>query len=189
MIGVVREFNRTELSWKNPRGGWARFFVPIFLLAWLGGWTMGEVSAGRQVLRDLSNGTPNFFLMFWLTGWSFGGAAAFYALFMMVRPTRPETLSLDSFGLKFRRGTPPYEGFNRDRNRDENEPRSFNWRKFRGRYELPKSEIGEIRLERVGERQRLTVDHGAERIEIGRFLEEPDREWLHEFLKNWKGGF
>ena len=39
-------------------------------------------------------------------------------------------------------------------------------------------DISEFVLERVGERQRLRVDFGADRIEIGNMLREPEREWL-----------
>jgi hypothetical protein len=42
-------------------------------------------------------------------------------------------------------------------------------------------------LDRVGERQRLTVDGGGERVEIGHALREPEREWLHEVLRAWAG--
>jgi hypothetical protein len=47
--------------------------------------------------------------------------------------------------------------------------------------------VGPIRLERVGGRQRLSLDWGAERVEIGRRLREPGREWLAEVLRRWAG--
>lgn len=56
----------------------------------------------------------------------------------------------------------------------------------RKRYEIPIEELAEFELERVGERQRLTVDHGADRIEIGAGLREPEREWLAETLQAWQ---
>jgi hypothetical protein len=46
---------------------------------------------------------------------------------------------------------------------------------------------GGLRLDRVGERQRLTVDCGADRVEIGFALREPEREWLHGVLLAWLG--
>ena len=45
--------------------------------------------------------------------------------------------------------------------------------------------ISQFVLERVGERQRLRVDFGADRIEIGNLLREPEREWLAEQLEKW----
>jgi hypothetical protein len=47
--------------------------------------------------------------------------------------------------------------------------------------------IDAITLERVGERQRLTVDVGADRIEFGSYLKEPEREWLATVLRLWAG--
>jgi len=40
-------------------------------------------------------------------------------------------------------------------------------------------------LDRVGERQRLCFDRGADRFEIGSCLREPEREWLFDVLSEW----
>ena len=53
---------------------------------------------------------------------------------------------------------------------------------FRKRHRIDRNTIGPFVLERVGARQRLRVDNGAERIEIGHLLQEPEREWLAENL-------
>jgi len=50
-------------------------FLMLFLTAWLGGWFMGEISAGRQVFFG-STSEPNLFLAFWLAGWTVGGGFA-----------------------------------------------------------------------------------------------------------------
>ena len=52
--------------------------------------------------------------------------------------------------------------------------------------EMDRDEIPGFRLDRVGERQRLCVDQGADRIEIGAALREPDREWLYVILEQWR---
>lgn len=57
---------------------------------------------------------------------------------------------------------------------------------IRKRYAVPRGEIGDISLSRIGEHQRLTVDHGADRIEIGMLLREPEREWLAAVLHAWR---
>lgn len=59
-------------------------------------------------------------------------------------------------------------------------------RMSRKQYEIPTDQLAEFKLERVGERQRLTVDHGADRIEIGASLREPEREWLAKTLQTWQ---
>lgn len=57
---------------------------------------------------------------------------------------------------------------------------------IRKRYNFPADSIGAFTLERVGERQRLRVDHGADRLEVGALLREPEREWLAEQLVKWQ---
>ncbi|MCX7418116.1 MAG: hypothetical protein NT013_01080 [Planctomycetia bacterium] len=51
--------------------------------------------------------------------------------------------------------------------------------------ELAKNEIGRVVLDRAGERQRLYFDHGADRVEIGEALREPEREWLATVIQGW----
>ncbi len=41
-------------------------------------------------------------------------------------------------------------------------------------------------LERVGERQRLRFDVGRDRVEMGVWLTEPEREWLAMELEKWQ---
>jgi hypothetical protein len=52
---------------------------------------------------------------------------------------------------------------------------------------VPRAELGEVRLERADGGGRLTVDHGAERFEIGPTLGDAEREWLAERLRGWAG--
>jgi hypothetical protein len=59
--------------------------------------------------------------------------------------------------------------------------------KYKNRtYDLETSQMNNLRLERAGERQRLTFDYGRERIEIGCTLSEPEREWLYGVLREHK---
>jgi hypothetical protein len=59
--------------------------------------------------------------------------------------------------------------------------------------EIPHAEVGDVRLDRVSvegkrqPRQRLTLDHGAERLEIARGLTQSDQEWLAGVLRSWLG--
>jgi len=52
--------------------------------------------------------------------------------------------------------------------------------------ELPKEELGKILVERVRGWFHLRYDVGAERIELGRYLTEPEREWLAEVIRDWQ---
>ena len=56
----------------------------------------------------------------------------------------------------------------------------------RKRVEIGKNELGPVVLHRAGERQRLYFDNGADRIEIGEHLREPEREWLAAVIEAWK---
>jgi hypothetical protein len=47
------------------------WFVIIFLIAWLGIWTMGGAAAGAELL-DPDRGPERAFLFFWLIGWLCG---------------------------------------------------------------------------------------------------------------------
>jgi len=49
-------------------------FLMLFLLAWLGGWAFGEVSALKELRSGA--GAPKAFLAFWLVGWTLGGGFA-----------------------------------------------------------------------------------------------------------------
>ena len=83
-------------------------FVMLFLLAWLGGWVVGEVSVLRELLSGASARSP--FLLFWLVGWTLGGCfAAFTWLWMLAGRERillrPRTMVIrqEVFGLGWTR--------------------------------------------------------------------------------------
>ena len=83
-------------------------FVVIFLLAWLGGWTFGELSALGKLLSGAEGAMG--FLFFWLVMWTIGGGfAAFTVLWMLGGHEhiilRPRILAIrrEAFGLGFTR--------------------------------------------------------------------------------------
>ena len=66
-----------------------QWFTILFLLAWLGGWAVGEVSALRQILAPGEASGATAFLIFWLCGWTLGGLwAAFNVLWMLAGSER-----------------------------------------------------------------------------------------------------
>jgi hypothetical protein len=186
-----------RLSWPPDSAGVGRWVAAAFLGFWLCGWAGGEVFAVSVLLGMVGfpvpapgkavgggNGDLALFLIGWLSVWTLGGAAALWTFYCLVRGPLPESVILGRDVLRYDPGTPlsseavgPRAG--RVRNRLQ----------FRGGpvWELPWSEAGPIRLDRVGARQRLTVDHGADPIEIGRSLREPEREWLAQVLRAWAG--
>jgi hypothetical protein len=48
------------------------WFTLLFLLAWLGGWAIGETNVAGELL-NAGDKTPSGFLLFWLAGWTLGG--------------------------------------------------------------------------------------------------------------------
>jgi hypothetical protein len=87
--------------------------------------------------------------------------------------------------LIFQEGTPAFQGieFNWQNKKQEN---SSEFSNNKQKYTVPKNQIDKISLERIGERQRLSFDYGRERVEIGYYLTEPEREWLYQTLNDWK---
>ena len=59
-IEVQRDSSHTGLSWRNRSCGLGRFRILLFLIVWMGGWTLAEVSAARQVLRGDEEGVLIF---------------------------------------------------------------------------------------------------------------------------------
>jgi len=53
------------------------------------------------------------------------------------------------------------------------------------RVELPRASARNPKLVWIGAGLLLTIDHGADRIEIGTGLEDSDLEWLHGVLCDW----
>lgn len=56
------------------------WLIIIFMIAWLGGWLMGELS----VLRVIIAGEVVAFLVFWLIGWTAGGCFALLTVLWML---------------------------------------------------------------------------------------------------------
>lgn len=75
------------------------WFVLIFLLAWLGGWAMGEISAIGELLGG-SDTEESWFLAFWLVGWTVGGGFVIYVLFWMLAGIERVVLGADSLLLR-----------------------------------------------------------------------------------------
>ena len=177
---------RPTLSWRTTKNDWWRIFPAAFLGFWLCGWAVGECFALTALLGLLpvngngaAAGPPTVFLIGWLGAWTVGGVLAMRAFYQLVRPRRPERLIFREEALVHDPGTPEHEWMQR-----RFDPSFWAWPKPRT---IDRAQIEAIALERVGERQRLTLDVGADRIEVGKPLREPEREWLAEVLRSWAG--
>jgi hypothetical protein len=178
------EWDGSRFVWHLPSANPQRFSVVLFLAFWLCGWAFGWISAARK----LASGGPHLFLIGWLGAWTIGGIAAIWMLWGLLRPTRPESITLRQSDLVYDPGRSPSNELLRNNwgyrsNRELG--RALTNRRKRS-IAVAKSDLGTFVLDRVGERQRLYFDLGAERIEIGSCLGEPDREWLYATLERWR---
>jgi hypothetical protein len=154
-------------------GGFSRYFVGLFLLFWLGMWTIGFRDAASKVLA----GNAPAFLIFWLCAWTLGGIGAAYTLYRSFRPSVPETLALRRSSIGYDSGIAPPQFNTYKRNQN---PIS-SWRSMfpkRRQAELDRSELQTLRLRETEAGNRLTVDVEAQRIEIASGASEVEREWL-----------
>jgi hypothetical protein len=156
-----------------------RYAVSAFLLFWIGGWAVGWMSAFRQITSDAKGATP--FLIFWLAGWTVGGGFALCFLWRLLRPCIPETLTFAKPDLIYDTGVrPPPMDWGYRRQGDM-------WKKMfekRKQIQFTSEEIATVRLRDTESDNRLTIDHGSERIDVGRTLTEVEREWLFKVIAN-----
>jgi len=169
---------QTIVAPPQPRGA-AAVFLTLFLLVWLALWTFG----GLQVVRHLVSGRTGdgeVFLAFWLIGWALGEAFALSMLYRNVRPAIPERFTLRLDGLAYDSGVAPpriYGGSQFGRSRRDLWPKRI-------RRIFPSDDLKTLRLREGGDANRLTVDVGAERVDLAKNCTEVEREWLFRTLSD-----
>jgi len=190
-LTVDHERGAMVIRWPNPGGGPMRYGVAAFMGFWLCGWAFGEVMVTRQLLVG-RHSPADLFLLFWLGAWTVGGTLAIRQLITLLKPARSAALTLDGDRLTYDPGHDP-AAFMSNFNRYSRRTGTGNF--LAADQSIPKkpvsfsrSEAGAVRLDWVGERLRLTIDHGANRYEIGTSLTEPEKEWLATRLEQWRVG-
>jgi hypothetical protein len=177
-ISITTDGTDPMIVLPNTDGGSARYFVGLFLLFWLGGWTIGFWSALSKIL----SGNASAFLIFWLAGWTVGGGFAALTLFRLFRPVVPETLTLRRRGVTYDSGIPPYQVSNwYGRNRS----RTDYWNEItakRVHVDFDRRQLQSLRLRETDSGNRLTIDNGASRLDIAAAASEVEREWLMRLL-------
>lgn len=153
-----------------------RYFIGAFLLLWLGGWTVALVTTVAQLLNAMEP-----FLLIWLAGWVLGGAFAIYMLYRLFRKPIPEELHLNLPNLTFDSGVPPLDLKFSTRYSMEYWKSLFHRRK---QIEFTPIELHSLRLRETDSGNRLTIDRGADRIDIATGATEVEREWLYSTLKD-----
>jgi len=182
-ISIQREADGLLLTWANPTSGWMRFGPAAFLIFWLCGWAVGEAFAIKQLFHSKHSGI-DLFLIGWLGAWTVGGFFCATMIYKLLRSPRPERIRLNAQEFFYDPGT-TFLSVNQFQVQQQTQT-PLNFLAKRKPVTIPKGKLSLFCLERVGERQRLSVDHGSERIEIGALLNEPEREWLKTVLEAWR---
>jgi hypothetical protein len=155
------------LSWPAPPDSrlW-RYVDRLLMVLLLCGWAWALVWPAGQ----LANGNVTFFLVGRVGFWTLCGGLCAWALLASFRPPRPESVRLESGVLRHDPG---------GRRRCWARPGA------EGPIQVARSDVRGFALERVDGQQRLYLDRGADRVEIGAGLRESDREWLFAVLQRW----
>ncbi len=168
-------------------GSFMRYPVAAFLIFWLCGWCAGWIGAFHELFFSHQK-TPELFLLFWLGGWTIGGGFALAYLYRLLRPSIPETLTLARPNLIHDSGVQPLDimSFNRYAYRH----RQNAWKKAFQRRKVTifsPENLATLKIRDVDGGNRLTIDQGNERFDLGESLTEVEREWLFERLKGEYG--
>lgn len=158
-VKIEHQFDGTRIAMPLIRKPWTGLGGNLFLAFWLCGWACGEWFAARA-LWEKGFADAGWFLAAWLGGWTVGGVMAMRALYQNVRGPRPEIIVLGSHTLTHQKGK---------------------------KTDYEKDRIGNVTLERTEGEHLLYFDYGADRVFVGEYLREPEREWLHETLLKRSG--
>jgi hypothetical protein len=148
-------------------GSVLEYFQGLFILFWLGFWLMSHL-----LLPILAGVSP--YDMFSLG--IFGGLLPACWAYLIFRFPIPEKLLLNMPNLTYDSGMPPTS------------PGFFNWGVLfqkRKKHEFLPSHIQTLTLRDIdgGGGIRLTVDMGAQQIEICKGVSEIEKEWLYDYLQ------
>lgn len=177
------------ITWRRPDPDLGRSYpvgclVP-FLCLWAIGWVFGVFVLVQIVLGQAPNRPDSWGVFPWLVFWTFAGIVLCRWLRLMVQPRRSECITLDGEKSHYDPGTPPIVEKLLEGDRPQiselfvRHPRPV---------EASQSELSAFRLGSAGTRQRLTFDLNGDRIEIGPWLQDHDRQWLLAVLEEWRSG-
>jgi hypothetical protein len=174
VISVTDQGVETVIEIPQRSLGATRYFHGLFLLVWLGFWVFGFKSVTSQLMA----GQGSAFLVFWLAGWTIGGGFAVFTVYRILRPTIPETLTLRATRITYDTGVAPFE-------LSGHQSRNDAWKALKVRrrsYELTRQVLRSLQLRPTDHTNRLTVDIGAERVDLAAAASEIEREWLYRLL-------
>lgn len=158
-VSIEQGFDGKSILIPPAKRSFSDISSTLFLVFWLCGWAAGEYFVSLALLKNGLSGTGWFFAA-WLGGWTVGGVMAMRALYDKVQGPRPEIIVLGDQILTHQKGK-------------------------KQTYE--RTGIGKVTLERTEGAHLLYFDYGADRVFVGENLKEPEREWLHQVILQWRG--
>ncbi|MFD1985099.1 hypothetical protein ACFSOZ_21410 [Mesorhizobium newzealandense] len=177
-ISVVTSGREQIVTIPYPKPPATVYLAGVFILFWLGGWAVGEASAARRLLTmPVGGGTA--FLVFWLCAWTVGGLFAMLSIRRVFQRSVPEIIKLEVAGLVYDPGMPPFK---------MPIARSFPaWSALfpkRNELKIDRMQLKSLRLREGDTCNRLTVDAGAQRVELASAATDVEREWLFKLLSD-----
>jgi serine/threonine protein kinase len=170
-----------RFKWPLPGAG-IMDYLPHLLSVCLVGYSVYQtISLFWLVRRAVSLPNALFSL-----GWPL---IAFVSAFRFLKPSRPESITLGTDYFRHDLGRPGGFMASADTHRNLGGDSRPLWRQLLGLpllVETSRDELGEIVIERLGNQLRIRYDFGADRIEIGRYLREPEKEWLADVIIEWQ---
>ncbi|MCK6471029.1 MAG: hypothetical protein L6R28_04715 [Planctomycetes bacterium] len=176
---------RVEDEWGTPKlvlphkASPMRYLFTLASIAVLCAWALIWTSLTNEVV----NNTEWFegFLVVWLCAWTLVGILHLYTLYRLYAAGAPETFTFALPNLQYDSGTPPVKlligfGFR---------PQTEYFKSLvakRKQFTITQGELASLRLREHESGNRLTVDCGGQRIELGASLSEIEREWLFKTL-------
>jgi len=176
-ISVDKRMSQPKIIIDNGSGGILRIFLSLFLICWLGGWAVGWVSTAKQIISGKSG--ADFFLIFWICGWTIGGIFAIWFLYRLLRPSIPETLSLETKHIEYDSGIKPFKMSFGFVGMNDYWKQMFPKRRL---CTISPTNINTLQLREHSNGNRLTVDVGTDRLELATSATEIEREWLYKIL-------
>lgn len=177
-ISVATSGREQIVSIPYPKPPAATYMAGVFILFWLGGWAFGEISAAHQIIT-MPTGGATAFLVFWLCAWTIGGLFAVLMIRRVFQRSVPEVIKLEVGGLVHDPGIPPFKMPN---------SRYFPvWPTLfpkRTELKIDRAQLKSLKLREGDTCNRLTVDAGAQRVELASAATDVEREWLFKLVSD-----
>ena len=191
MNSVVSRINTegcTVYRWEYPNSRAIRNVANALIGIWLISILVGLMNSISIFLLRTETRPPLFFAVGWSVLSLIGIVFTVAAIYYVGRRSRPETLTFTISSFSYDPGNCSPIVYALHLNFFEMaSPFVLLYSIIRNKrlIELSKDTMKGFVLDQIGQRQRLHFDNGSDRIEIGRFLSEPDREWLYSEVREW----